>query len=219
MKPRVKSERPYRSPRREEQARETQQRILEAARELFVRRGYAGTTVSAIAKNAGVAPETVFAIFQSKRTILARLVGTLVGGDERSTPLLERVGPQKVRREVDQRRQMQLFAWDIREILERVGPIMEVVGAAALTEPEIADLERTLQKTRLRNMTQMVRWVAANGPLRTGLQVSEAADIVWTLASAEVHRLLTAERHWSGQRYEQWLAETLAVLLLPTNRD
>ena len=51
--------RPYRSPRRREQAEETRRRILAAARRLFVARGYGGTTMETIADDAGVAVQTV----------------------------------------------------------------------------------------------------------------------------------------------------------------
>jgi hypothetical protein len=60
-----------------------------------------------------------------------------------------------------------------------------------------------------------VEALARNGPLRDALTVSDAVDVVWTLTSAEVHRLLTVDRGWSGDRYEEWLADSLVALLLP----
>src|SRR5215204_3120445 len=97
----IKPKRRYTSRRRQVQAAETRRQIVEAARQLFAERGYVGTTIEAIAQAAGVAGETVYATFGSKRAILARLVDVSVGGDEQPIPLLERPGPQAVQQERD----------------------------------------------------------------------------------------------------------------------
>ncbi len=211
----TKSKRRYHSARRQAQAAETRRQIVEAARRLFAERGYVGTTMETIARDAGVAVETIYAAFGSKRAILSRLLDVSVVGDEKPVPLLERPGPQAVRRERDQRRQVQMFAHDIREIMERVSPIFDLMRAAAKTEPDIAEYLQHILEERLRGMTQFVQWLATNGPLREGLSLSDAAETVWALSSAEVYRLLTVDRGWPGERYETWLAETLTLLLLP----
>lgn len=211
--------RPYNSARRQQQARETRRQILEAARRLFLQRGYTGTTMDGIAKEAGVAVETVYVAFRNKRTILARLFDVSVVGDDQPVPLLERHGPQEVRQERDQRRQIQLFAHGIREIMERVGPLFEAMRLAALTESEIAVLLEDVLGKRLEGMRFFVEALIGNGPLRDGLAVADAVDEVWTLTSAEVHRLLTVDRGWPGDQYEVWLVDTLAALLLPEARD
>lgn len=210
-----RAKRSYNSARRQAQARETRRQILEAARRLFTTRGYVGTTMEALAAEAGVAVETVYATFGSKRAVLARLVDISVGGDERPIPILERSEPQRMRAEPDQRRQLRLFAAGIREIMERVGPLFGVMRGAAATEPEIAELLRGLLVARRQAMGMVVQWLEHNGPLRAGLSADEAADTLWTLSSAEVHQLLTEDRGWAGERYERWLGDTLIALLLP----
>jgi AcrR family transcriptional regulator len=211
----VKTRRRYTSALREEQARETRRRILEAARRLLLERGYVATSIEAIAREAGVVVQTVYAAFGNKRSILTRLLDLAVGGDERHLGILEREGPQRMRLETDQRRQLRMMARGIREVLDRAGPIFAVMRAAAAADPEIAALHARIQEERLRNMTQVVDWVAQNGPLRDGLSAAELADIVWTLTSADVHKLLTADRGWSGERYERWLGDMLIAALLP----
>jgi hypothetical protein len=57
--------------------------------------------------------------------------------------------------------------------------------------------------------------LSRNGPLRASLDPDEATDTVWTLTSAEVHRLLTRDRGWSAERYVAWLIASLRRLLLP----
>jgi AcrR family transcriptional regulator len=209
------TKRRYNSARRQIQARETRLSILEAARQLFTTRGYAGATMEGIAQEAGVAVETVYMAFGSKRAVLARLVDLAVAGDEEPILLLDRPGPQRVRSEPNQRRQMRLFAHDIAQIMERVGPLFAVMRSAALTEPEIATLLQRLLADRRESMMVFAGWVERNGSLRAGLSADEAADSVWTLSSAEVHHLLRMDRGWTMERYEQWLGDSLITLLLP----
>ena len=210
-----KAKRKYDSTRRQERARETRRQVIEAARQLFIEYGYAGATIEAIAHEAGVAPETIFATFGNKRTILAALIDVAVGGDEQPIPLLQRPGPQAVLQEADPVRQLQLFAEDIAGILERVAPVFAIIRVAAKTEPDIADLLKNMLEERLRNMTALVRSLSTHGPLRERLDDKQAAEIVWTITSPEVFSLLTVDRDWSRERYAHWLGDTLARLLLP----
>lgn len=206
--------RKYRSGRRKEQARETRGQILDAAREQFIRFGYAGATIDAIAENAGVSSETVFAAFANKRTILAKLVQTLVGGDEQDISLLERPGLQAVLREQDPAVQIQLFAVDIAGILERIAPLFEVMRMASKTEAEIADMLEGILEERFRNLAAFVCHLAAHAPLRDGLEEDRAAETVWAITSPELFNLLTRDRGWTVDQYSRWLGETLTRLLL-----
>jgi len=210
----VKTKRKYDSSRRQAKARETQREIVQAARRLFVARGYAGTTLEQIAQEAGVAVETIYATFGNKRAVLARLVQVSVVGDEKDVPLLKREGPQAVRHEPDQKQQSDMFAHGIQEIMERVGPVLGIMRTAAESEPDIAELQSRVLGERMQGMTQFVRWLAGNGPLRGGMSIEDAAELTWTLTSAEVHHLLTVDRGWTGDRYTAWLRDTLTRLLL-----
>lgn len=211
--PAVKRRR-YDSTLRREQASQTRMRILDAAERLFRERGYAATTVEAIASAAGVATDTVYASFRSKGGILHRLLDVRVGGDDQPVPLLEREGPRAVREERDRGRQLQRFASDIGGILERARPVDDIMRGAAEADPEIRRLRARMQRTRRQNIGQFVGWLAAKGPFRGGLGPDEATDIVWTLAGPEVHGLLRRDRGWSQDRYAAWLAETLKRTLL-----
>lgn len=207
--------RKYHSTRRQEQAHETRRRILLAALKLFSTYGYAGATIEMIAQEAGVASLTIFSIFTNKRTLLSALVGFSVGGDEQPVMLLNRPGPQAVLKETDPARQITLFAEDISIILERVSPVIEIVRIAAKTEPELAELLHDLLERRFRNLGVFVEHVAANSQLRDGLDFTKATEIVWSIASPEIYRLLTIDRGWSKDRFSQWLGEVLSRLLLP----
>jgi len=211
----VKPRRPYDSSLRKQQAGQTKMRILDAAQRLFAERGYAASTVEAIASSAGVAVDTVYATFGSKREVLKSLLDVRVGGDDAPIDLLDRPGPQAVRAERDQRRQLSVFASDVSEIIERVRPVDDIIRGAAAVDAEVAALRARVQESRFDSMRKFVSWVVANGPLRESLTEDDAATIVWTLTSPELHSLLRGVRGWSSKRYAAWLGETLARILLP----
>jgi AcrR family transcriptional regulator len=211
----VNPRRRYHSSVRQEQARQTRLRILDAARWLFLQDGYVATTIAAIAREAGVSTQTVYVTFSAKPTILTTLMDISIGGDDQPLSVLERSEPQRMRQETDQRRQLRTMAPGIRQILDRAGPMFDVMRIAAAADADIAAAHRRLQEERLQNMTRVVGWIEANGPLRSGLSTAEAGEIMWTLTSADVHRMLRIERGWSVERYEGWLAESLIAALLP----
>jgi len=209
------TKRAYNSSRRKEQALQTRRQIVEAAQHLFFERGYAGATMDAIAQRAGVATETVYAAFGSKRAILSRLFEVSLVGDDLPIPLLERRGPQEAMHETDQHRQIELFAADIYNIMSRVAPLFDVMRVAAKTEPEIAEMLENLLNARVQGLMVFVQALIKNGPLRPGLTAEEAAETVWTLTSAEVFTLLKTNRGWSEENHKRWLADSLTRLLLP----
>ncbi len=207
--------REYDSSRRQAQASETRGRILDAARKLFMERGYTGATAEAIAAEAGVAAQTIYAIFKNKKRILASLMNvSSPAGDEDHVPIPERSGPQAVSHEPDQRRQLQMFADIVAYNLDQVAVISQIMVDAAKTEAEIDRILQKLNKQRLEHMTLAVQQIAVNGPFRENMDVPYATDIVWTLTSPEVFLLLTHDRSWSKEKYAHWLADTLTRALL-----
>ncbi len=203
--------RPYRSVRRREQAEQTRRRVLDAAAALFVERGWDGTSVVAVAEAAGVAPETIYARFRTKRALLGELVQRAVRGDD-PRPVPEQEGPRAVAAATDQREQLRLFAGDIALRLERAAPLVAIVGAAARSEPELAELYERLHADRSRNLGGLVELLERNGPLR--LPRAQAVEAVWALTAPELHQALVRLRGWSRRRYAGWLAGALAAQLL-----
>jgi len=208
--------REYDSTRRQAQANETRRQILEAARKLFMERGYAGATVEAIAAEAGVAAQTIYAIFKNKKRVLVSLMNVLsANGIEDNTPMPERAGPQAVSQEHDQRRQLQMFAQVVANNLAQVAVVSEIMVNAAKTERDVDRILQRLNNQRLEHMKFAVQQIAPNGPFRENVDKAYATDIVWTLTSPEIFLLLTRDRGWSKEKYAQWLADTLARVLLP----
>jgi AcrR family transcriptional regulator len=215
MPKKILPKRKYDSTRRQAQARETKLRIAEAARPLFIERGYDGTTIDAIAERAGVAPETIYATFKNKRKILFFLFDISVGGDDQPIRVIDRPEPQAVLHDTDQHRQLAMFARGVTQILSRAAPVFEIMRGAAKTEPEIANLVERLTKERLQNMTKVAEHLAANGPLREGLNKYTAGEIIWALTSQELYLLFTRDLGWTNETYADWLTVSLSRLLLP----
>ena len=208
--------RKYDSTRRQAQADETRRQILTAANKLFTERGYAGATIEAIAAEARVAPETIYAIFKNKGKILVSLVNFLSATRaEERVPLLERAGPRAVAQEHDQRRQLQLFAQVVANNFEGNASISEIILVAAKTDQDIEKIMKQFIKQRRQHMAVAVQQIGANGPFRKNMDEEYAIDTVWILASPEVFLLLTRDLGWPKEKYTQWLAETLIKVLLP----
>ena len=137
------SPRRYQSQVRAEQAQNTRQRILEAATRLFIAHGYAGTTVAAIATEAGVVPETIYGTLGGKRGLLEAIIDTTIIAYR--GPLLEAEhGPSGRRAEIDglATARQRLHAWcDFAcEILAHTSPIHALIRGAADSEPFAVEL-------------------------------------------------------------------------------
>ena len=158
----------------------------------------------------------MYGAFGTKADLLKALLDVVIGGDDDDVALLDRANPQLVRLATDQYRQIALFADGITAQLERVRPLDDILRSAAAVDPAAADLRADLQLRQRRDaMRTVVSWIAANGPLREGTTQEDAAAIVWTLTSAEVHQMMRDVWGWPQERFIDWLRETLTTSLLP----
>lgn len=204
--------RSYSSARRAVQARETRRAILDAAHELFVATGYAATTIQAIAERGGVAVQTVYAVFGSKRELLRQLIERTIAGDDELVPITERATAQSVAGEPNARRRAELDAALSRSIIERIAPIVRVAAEAAASDPELAAMMEAVKAARRQEMTAAARMLA--GP--DGLRVSqeEAAATLYVLYSPQVADMLLGDYGWSPECYEEWLARMILQAVL-----
>jgi len=209
----VKRPRKYSSPVRDEQAARTRTRILDAASELFLERGYARTTMKDIAEGAGVARDTVHATFGSKARVLTALIDLRLVPDSSVANVTQRADAQAVKDEVDQRRQIELFATFIAGLSTQLRPVFEILRTASAVEPEMASVFEEMDRFRMKNMQAYAKWIAARGPLRVGTR--RAGEIMWALASPDVGRMLCDELGWTQAHHARWLADTLVRTLLP----
>jgi TetR/AcrR family transcriptional regulator, regulator of autoinduction and epiphytic fitness len=200
--------------RRARKALQTRHRVLDAAEALFTRDGYAATTMTAIADEADVAVQTLYAVFGNKRTILTELIDARVKGDDRFGSLPDGQDWQAMEREADPRRQLALFAAIAARIGSRSAPINEVMAAAAAADPEIAAIYQQQRQQRYRDERRLARSLARKRALRADLSEAQAADIIWAIATTRTYRALVGERNWSTDQYERWLADLLSGALL-----
>jgi AcrR family transcriptional regulator len=208
------TKRRYESPRRQEQAEETRNAILRAANRLFVEHGYLATTMDALAHEARVAKETVYANFGRKRDVLLTLTTMAVAGAQDSQPFVERPEIKPILQERDPHRQIVLFARSVRKVMERGSPIFRTLAEASHKEPEIAALVKEMQDDRHAKTMVIIGAIAEGRQLPNGRSVREVTDAAWALTSPEVFRLLQ-QQGWSLDSYEAWLDESLSALIVP----
>lgn len=205
------SRRRYHSPLRAEQAQQTRRRVLEAALRLFVDRGYAGTTVAAVASEAGVSAETIYLTLGGKRGLLEGVIERAIAGE--GDPAAEEDARWSEPAQLhDARERLGRMVEYSCAILARTRPIHSVIRGAADKEAFAAALSKRLLHERLANQTERVRRYLAED-LRPGLSVEEAGQRYCALASPELYYLLTVELGWTAEQHRKWLGELLVAEL------
>ena len=203
-----KAVRPYRSSVRRRQAEDTRNRILQAARQVLERRGYAGATMEEIAGEAGVAVQTVYAAFGSKTGIVLELIDGATFGPEYEKLVEQALAAKKA----EQR--LRLAARIARSIYDAQSPILDLLQGASVVAPAVAKLQKEREHTRYERQESVISFLNQAGRLKDGLSTDSARDILWTLTGREPYRMLVRERGWSSDEYETWVAEMLIAALL-----
>ena len=212
----VKPRRRYDSSRRQEQAAGTRWAVLQSARRLFLERGYAATTVAAIAAEAGVSVETVYKAFGNKPGLVKSVFDVSIVGDDEPVPFIQRERVRRIQEEPHGRRKLALYGEHLAETAPRSVPVQLLVREAAATDRGAADVWRQMTAERLTGMTMFATALYDGGYLRPGVSVDEARDVLWTYNSAEIYDLLVLQRGWEPDRYGRWVADALAAALLPS---
>jgi AcrR family transcriptional regulator len=208
----VKRSRRYHSPLRANQAELTRRKILESAFRLFSERGYAGTTIAAVAEDAGVAPETIYLSLGGKRGLLEGAIEMAIAGAEDGAAKQGAWWAAAAELPAAPERLERLVEYSCR-ILARTRPLHAVIRGAADKEAFAADLGRRLLKDRLTVQTARIRTYLADD-LRPGLSIDEAGQRFCVLASPDLYYLVTVELGWSPARHRSWLTDLLKSELL-----
>jgi AcrR family transcriptional regulator len=203
------AQRKYHSPRRQQQAGETRDRILDAARRMILSKGFSEATIEAIAGEAGVAPPTVYAVFGSKRGIVQGLMERAAFSSDYGNLVREAMKSD------DPETRLRYAAKIARKIHDSLRGEIEVLRGAAAVAPEFL---REKEHIRYERQAGLVKLLAEKGALRSGMGPTAARDILWTLTSHDIHRRLVGERKWSSDKYEEWLGDTLVASLLAPNK-
>jgi AcrR family transcriptional regulator len=199
----------YRSSRRREQAEETRRRILSAARALFVAAGYGRTTIDAIATEAGVAVQTVYATFGSKGAMLMALLDQLAIDAD-----LRRLQQGLAAANGDPRRQLRETISFTGRVYAAGFDLIDLARTVSGVEPDLARMWRAGEQRRYEANSNLVAAWARAGALRSGLSARAATDLLWALSGPDGFRLLIKERGWSERSRVERLSRMLELMLL-----
>lgn len=206
----------YDSTRRRQQAADNQRRIIAAAHELFLDKGYSATTITEIAAAAGVAAETVYAAFRNKPTLLHRAWDVAVGGDEQDIHLLDRPEMRAVFAEPDLATRLTRFAAVNTPIMRRTARLLRVLQDATGGDPAVADLLAEIDRARLDAMALHARAAADTGQLLVSQQ--ECRDVLFATTDGSLWLTLVQRAGWTDTQYAAWLARLWTAMLVdPTH--
>jgi AcrR family transcriptional regulator len=192
----------YRSDLRAQQTEQTKRAVVQAAHDLFVANGWAATGMREVAASAGVALETVYSHFSSKRGVLRAVADAAAAGDDAPVPLAER--PEFLALGAGRRpARLRAAARLVTTVHLRTAAIDKLLREGATADAEIAEL---LQSTRERHRHD----VATAVELILGRPATAVErDGVWAIVSPEVYLLLVEETSWTPEQYEAWVETTL----------
>jgi AcrR family transcriptional regulator len=185
--------------------------ILAAAHRLLLDRGYSGTTIEAIAEEAGVAIQTIYSSVGNKRAVLWAVMDSAVVGDDAPRTLLERVSDELDGVGSPRERLRRLLRFG-RPVMERSADVRRIMRSAASTDSEIDDALDEAERRRYQDSVDIVRLIAGEDGFAPGMDAGTAADLWFALTSYEIYELLIGARAWSPEQYERWIGRTLESL-------
>jgi AcrR family transcriptional regulator len=200
--------------KRADKTRQTRRRILDAAREQFVARGYGATTLQDIARHAGVAVQTIYFTFGNKRTLLKELADVAVAGDDEPVATMDRPWFRDGLAATTADAQLRGHVHGASEVLGRVAHLTEVFRTAMQTDPEVAQLWQYDVDPRYTVQLTAARALVTKPDARVGVSAEHAADLLFGLLSPELYLVLVRDRGWSQRQWEQWAYETLRTQLI-----
>ncbi|MGA5300667.1 TetR/AcrR family transcriptional regulator [Nucisporomicrobium flavum] len=204
----------YASAQRQEQARRTRNAVLDAAATLFVDPGYAATPLTAVAARAGVAVQTVYAVFGSKRNLLSALLDRTIAGDDEPVALPQRAFVAEIHALAGPEAKLARYAVHLEQTNARQVDVMLALLNAASADADAAAILRKNDEERRRGMLMFAAELAGTGRLRAGHDVESAADVLWLAMDVRNYDWLVRRRGWTPERYRDWYVRTTAAALL-----
>lgn len=201
------------SDRRATRTRETERRILTAARELFVTRGWAGTTLTDVAATADVAERTVYVRFGTKAAILNRIIQIAVAGDDEPTAVRERQWYRTALTATTLDERIDAFAAGAAALMSRAAPVIAVALQAIGDDTTLAAAARAGHAGTREDIKQLWRQAHTDGLLPDHVDLTWFLDTIAVIGQADVYLLGTEVVGWTPRKYENWLRNTLRHLL------
>jgi AcrR family transcriptional regulator len=196
-----------------ERSRQTRQRILQAAYDLFVEQGYGATTLQGIADRAGVAVQTIYFAFGNKPSLLKELVDVTIAGDDEPIPTMRRDWFQDALAADTAEAHLRAHVRGTCQVLRRIAPVVDVLRSAGTLDPGIAGLWRQDTDPRLEVQTAAARSLMTKPGARTDLPVEHAADVLYGLLSPELYLVFVRDRGWTPEKWEDWALTALRLQL------
>jgi AcrR family transcriptional regulator len=175
---------------------------VEAAHDLFVTNGWAATGMREVASAAGVAVETVYSHFSSKRGLLRAVTDVVAVGDDAPVPIAQR--PEFLA--MGQRgrtARVRAAARLVAAVQLRTARVAKLLREAAPADEEIAEMLRSLRDRQRQDVTTALELIVGRPP------AAAERDGVWAIVSHEVRDLLVEESGWTPEEYGAWLEATL----------
>ena len=211
--------RTYRSDRRSDQGRRTRQRILAAAAAEFLAHGYAGTTIGAVARAAGVSVPLVETTFGAKPRLLKAAIDVAIAGDDEPVPMLDREWTRAARKARSAAEFLSIVATVLAPAQSRSAGLVLAALEGAPRSPELAALSDQMFAQRAATATWLVATLAPIAPRPAEMSEPEAVDTLWCLMDPAVFDRLTRQRGWTVPQYQNWFARSAARLLTTESTD
>jgi len=193
---------------------ETEERILAAARELFVRDGYAATTLTAVADAARVGHRTVYVRFGTKAELLKRVVDVAIVGDTQDVDVQGRDWYQAALTAPTTEERIELFADGSAALMARAGDVFAVAQQAEPVEPVIADAFRAGRAATRDTLRHFFTQMRDDGLLPADADINWLGDTAGVLAHANTYLLIRETLGWTIGQYRTWLRTSWQRLII-----
>lgn len=205
----------YDSRLRRHQADQTRLTVLRAARDLFVRQGYAATSVADVARRAKVSVDTVYASIGPKPQLLLAAYDMLLSSSDEPIPAEQRDYVLAIRAAPSAQEKIRLYAAALAERLPQTVPLVLALAEAGRRDPACRRQYESINDRRRSNMRLFAADLRSTGQLRPELTDDQVADLVWSMNSPEYVALVTSAGHTAAQ-YADLVADVWTRTLLDT---
>jgi AcrR family transcriptional regulator len=181
---------------------------------LFAAQGYAGTTMEAISREAGVAVQTVYFVFHTKAELLIETMSVLAWGSEAGSAAARGWIMEAVEAP-DGARRLAIAVDAGTEIYRRVAPLFPAFIAGSSVDPDVRAAWQRVVDERRAGMSRLMELMHGRRELRHGVSPAFATDVMVGLHRHELFLAFTYECGWSVETFKAWLYATLCRELLP----
>jgi AcrR family transcriptional regulator len=207
--------RSYDASRRREQARARRLDVVLAARGLFERNGFRTTTITAIAAQASVSPESIYKGFGSKAALAKAVFDLVIAGDDEPVPMAERPAVQAMRDEPDVRRKIAMFVEGLAQRQARSARVQILIRDGRHVDDSLVPIWAKLNDEGLLGMTMLGRHLLDSGQLRDGIDLAEVRDVLWNYLAIDTYERLVLTQGWPLARYSDWLTRAITSAICP----